>query len=512
MFDKRDAEASVNRREASGWGHAVFWPVGARWRGVLWFSAIFCAYVGLVLLFPVLEDDGVALLWLPNAVLVTALLRFRMRDWPYVYAAGLLAEVIGDLTFGVAPHQALYVGAVNVVEATLVVLCAALIAGGRNYVGLLSVRGAWSLAFAAIMVPALTGALGAVGVVWAFDVDYFAAWRNWWFGDALGLLLGVPIGLLLRDSVRSVARYRPVSMVIGVGATAGLLVVLSALLAVSGRAWSAQQVAIAIAVLVGLTFGTVGVSSAAVVITAVTLVGLSGDVRGLASILRDQVMLFVVFGAMYAIAAATESGNQTMRQLIRAREDVEKLNERLAFLSRTDELTGLSNRRVLSERLDLLWAWCVRELRPVAMLMVDIDCFHQYNEAYGHVAGDTAISRIASVVRDSAQRKTDLVVRYGGEEFLIVFADATFEHARESADRIHKQVRDLNIEHSRSWVAPIVTVSIGVLAVERADSGSAINALECCDALLYKAKETGRNRTVAEQLQMPDSVEESSLS
>lgn len=260
MVRTHDAGLSVNHDR---WGQAVFWPVGARWRGVIWLASIFGAYVGLVSLFPILESDGVALLWLPNAVLVTALLKFRPRDWPYVYAAGLVAEVLGDLTFDVTPPQSLCVGAVNAVEATLFVLCAALIAGSRNGVGLVSVRGAWALVVASILIPAVTGALGASVIVWTYDVEYFAAWRNWWFGDALGLLLGVPIGLLLRDAIPSVARSRPVSMVVAVAAMAGLLSVLSAVLAASGRAWSAQQVAIALAVLVALTFGAVGVPAAA---------------------------------------------------------------------------------------------------------------------------------------------------------------------------------------------------------------------------------------------------------
>lgn len=138
--------------------------------------------------------------------------------------------------------------------------------------------------------------------------------------------------------------------------------------------------------------------------------------------------------------------------------------------------------------------------------MVDIDCFHQYNETYGHLRGDEVIRRIGSVIRGSARRKTDLVVRYGGEEFLIVLADTTFEYAKEEAGRIHAAVQDLDIEHSRSSVALMLTVSIGVLAVESAVAGSAISALEYCDALLYQAKGAGRNRTVAERLQLSESL------
>ena len=113
------AECNPTGRADDRWGRAVLWPVGARWRGFVWLLVIFGAYVGAVALYPYLESGGVALLWLPDAVLVTALLRFQPRDWLFVYPVALLAEVVGDLTFNVAPHQALYFGLVNAVEATL---------------------------------------------------------------------------------------------------------------------------------------------------------------------------------------------------------------------------------------------------------------------------------------------------------------------------------------------------------------------------------------------------------
>lgn len=474
-----------------GWGRAVFWPHGARWRGGMWFLIIFCVYAGFAFLYPFTETGGVALLWMPNAVLVTALLRFRPRDWPYVYAAGLVAEVAADLTFDVAPHQGLYFGFVNAIEATLVLLCAALIAGGRNNIGLLSVRGVAAVIIASVMVPALTGAIGAIGSVWTFGSDYFTAWRIWWFGDSLGLMVAIPVGLLLRDAVRSVALRRPTPVAIGGAGAATLMLVVSATLAASGIPWGAQQTALAAAVLLSLTFGAVGAPIAAAATATATLIGLAQG-EGFGTTQQEQALLFVVFAAIYSIAATTESADRTLAQLSKAR-------NQLAIQSRTDELTGLSNRRVLDENLELLWAWCVRESKPVAMLMVDVDCFHQYNATYGHLAGDSVLKRLAAVFQDAASRKTDLIIRYGGEEFLIVLPDANLDHAGKLANRIHQQVRDLNIENSSSFVDSMLTVSIGALAVPQAKHGSAIAGLERCDGLLYEAKHTGRNRTVAVQ-------------
>ena len=487
------------RHDHQEWGLAVLHPVGARWRGYVRLLGIFAAYAGAVALYPYIESGGVALLWLPNAVLATVLLEFRPRDWPYLYTAALLAELVGDLTYGVAPHQALYFGVVNAVEATLFVLVARLIGGGRNNVGLLSVRPALALVLAAVTIPALIGSLGAIGSVWAFGADYFTAWRNWWLGDSLGLLVGVPIGLLRRDARRSVALHRRRPLAVAGGGAAAVMTTLTVILAAAANPWAAQQTGVATAVLLALTFGAVGAPVAAVTAPVVTLIGFA-NAASLSSVTTEQTLLFVVLAAVYLIAAASESAYHAMVGLSRARKALEYANAQLAYLSRTDELTGLSNRRALAQELEMLWAWCVRESRPIAMLMVDIDFFHEYNATHGHLAGDSTIKRIAGVIESSRRRSTDLAVRYGGEEFLLVLPGATVAYARATADRIQQGVRDLNIPHTTSPVASTVTVSIGVLTriCPTADSASA--DLERCDRLLYRAKQTGRNRAVVESI------------
>lgn len=315
---------------ARGWGDAVFWPVGARWHGAIWALVIFFAYAGAVMLYPWFGD--ISVVWLPNAVLVTALLRFRPPDWPFVYAAGLAAEIVADRTFDMGLIQSLPLGLVNDVEATLFVLVAAVIAGGRNNIGLLSVRGALALVVSSVTVPVMTGSIGAAIVEssWTFGADYLTAWRNWWFGDSLGLLVGVPAGLLLRDAGRSVGRRRARSLTAVGGGTGVLLLVLSTALALNGRTWGAQQTALAAGTLLALTFGTIGAPIGALSAITVTVIGVSKHVDDLGSIPRDQVLLFMVFAAIYAIAATTESVDQALGQVSRANNQLANANARLS--------------------------------------------------------------------------------------------------------------------------------------------------------------------------------------
>lgn len=301
----------------SDWGRAAFWPLGARWHGIIWFLAISGAYLMTIVLYPL--SSGVALVWMPNAVLVTALLRYRPRDWVYVCAAGPPAELVGDLVFGYGPSASLPLGAVNAAEAVLVVLVAARIAGGRPNIGLLSLRGTLGLVVAAVTVPALTGILGALIVSdWTFGTDYLTQWRNWWFGDSTGLLVGVPIGLLLRDARSSVARCRSRRRALASGSGAAGLIAIAAALAANGNAWGAQQTALGAAILLALAFGAVGAPIAAAATTTVTIIGVARGAKVVDSVPVDQILLFVVVAAIYAIAATTEVAEQALATRDRA--------------------------------------------------------------------------------------------------------------------------------------------------------------------------------------------------
>lgn len=495
--------ANLSTAGHGGWGGAAFWPVGARWRGLAWLFVIFSAYVGAVTLYPLLEAGGVALLWLPNAVLVTALLRFRPGDWVYAYAAALAAEVVGDLTFGVAPHQAVYFGAVNAVEASLFVAVAALIAGGRGKIGLLSVRSAVAVVLAAVLVPAATGSLGAIGSVWTFEAAYLTAWRNWWFGDSLGLLAGVPLGVLLRDAVSSVARRRPCPLAVAGGVPAALLAASAAILAANGNAWAAQQTAIGSAVLLALTFGAVGAPAAAGLTTVVTLVGAARGDEGFDSVARDQILLFMVFAAIYAIASTTESADRAMALVSRARDDLEIANKQLSNkhaelldahrklerLARFDTLTGMVNR---SEVLARLRSALRRRRTPgseLGVLFCDIDNFKGINDAWGHATGDFVLSLVTQRIRECL-RDSDTIGRLGGDEILVLIPGL---HNLDEVKMVAEKIR-VNVDQPvyRSGKCFGVTLSIGATLAVAGESAATLIAR--VDTAMYQAKQEGRNR------------------
>jgi diguanylate cyclase (GGDEF)-like protein len=166
----------------------------------------------------------------------------------------------------------------------------------------------------------------------------------------------------------------------------------------------------------------------------------------------------------------------------------------LGEMADRDGLTGVYNRRRLDAHLQRAWQQGIREQRPMALLMIDIDCFKPFNDRYGHQAGDEALKAVAGVLMGAARRPLDFVARYGGEEFIVVLYDTTHEYAAELAGQIHEGVRRLGIPHVASSVSRVLTVSVGVAYVVPVAGRSAEGFVQLADEALYAAKHGGRDR------------------
>jgi diguanylate cyclase (GGDEF)-like protein len=169
-------------------------------------------------------------------------------------------------------------------------------------------------------------------------------------------------------------------------------------------------------------------------------------------------------------------------------ESLRKHHDELERLSTTDTLTGLSNRRHLMDLLSLEMDRAKRAGQAFSILMLDVDHFKKYNDSHGHQAGDEVLARVGAVLRDSI-RPYDCAARYGGEEFLVMLSATSLDRARESAERIRKQVR------AEQFDGGSVTVSIGV-AEYPSQGNTAESVIGQADAALYEAKRAGRDRVM----------------
>ncbi len=161
-----------------------------------------------------------------------------------------------------------------------------------------------------------------------------------------------------------------------------------------------------------------------------------------------------------------------------------------------DGLTGIQNRRMFDHHIQRAWSQAVRDAQRVAVLLVDIDCFKDYNDRYGHQAGDECLRAVAVSLSQCARRPMDFVARYGGEEFAVILYEATREYVAEVLTRIQRSIAELNIPHEASRVASRLTVSIGAAFVLPGANRTHEGLIQLADEALYSAKEQGRNRLV----------------
>jgi diguanylate cyclase (GGDEF)-like protein len=169
------------------------------------------------------------------------------------------------------------------------------------------------------------------------------------------------------------------------------------------------------------------------------------------------------------------------------------LNQHLERLSREDSLTGLANRRYFDERLKMEWDRCLREKKPLSVILLDIDYFKQYNDHYGHLSGDHCLTMISRALKKEASRPAELVGRYGGEEFILLYPNIDATQIKNTLVRIQQRIVDLGIPHEGSKVKKVVTASLGAATVYPVKSLDPEKLVSAADQMLYKSKENGRN-------------------
>ncbi len=184
----------------------------------------------------------------------------------------------------------------------------------------------------------------------------------------------------------------------------------------------------------------------------------------------------------------------SQQALLRSEGQLREANALLSELSIRDGLTGLYNRRRFDEVFEMEWRRSLRSMRPLALLMIDVDCFKDLNDTYGHQRGDDCLREIARVLEGQPRRGHDMVARFGGEEFAVLLPGADVAGALRIGENIRRAVEGQKMEHKRSLVGPWVTVSVGVSGCIPETSETPESLLYDADMALYVAKQLGRNR------------------
>jgi len=174
-------------------------------------------------------------------------------------------------------------------------------------------------------------------------------------------------------------------------------------------------------------------------------------------------------------------------------ESLQKTNIQLQQQNIIDDLTKIANRRHFDETLEKEWLRAKRLRTSLALLMIDIDFFKQYNDTFGHLKGDECLKQIATVLNNNLNRPGDFVARYGGEEFCILIPETDLDGAIIFAEKVHSAIIELKIDNPGSEVSKYLTISIGIAAIVPKHDDSYMDLVYTSDKALYKAKADGRN-------------------
>ncbi|BDT66823.1 hypothetical protein os1_09880 [Comamonadaceae bacterium OS-1] len=461
--------------------------------------------VKLTLFFAVTPETE-AVVWLPNAVLLAALLRYQgQRGWAMAMLT-TSSDVLAT-TSAFPLGSSVLLGLVNLAE---VLLAYGLMRRMQVSRGLQRFEDFGKFIAAGPIVAALLAALLASAVLLHLDgsitTPYLTLVRVWWFGDALGLLIYTPLLLSFSGPVRSApTRFTLLD---------GTIVLLG--LALAGLVFTAQggevggvsvtpDLLLPPVLYLAVRFGVRWTALAVALISLATAWVLTtghqpfGAVDVHLEIVRAQEFIFTLctVGIGFAILL-TELKTHERRLEDKVRERTQALeasNARLASLSATDGLTGIANRRRFDEVLASEWSRAARNSQPLALVMLDIDFFKAYNDHYGHLAGDDCLRHVARVLAAHLHRGGDLVARYGGEEFVLLAPVRDAADALHIAETARQALVALALPHAASPLGT-VTASLGV-SLHIPVVGEATELLvQQADLALYQAKALGRNQTV----------------
>jgi diguanylate cyclase (GGDEF)-like protein len=208
-------------------------------------------------------------------------------------------------------------------------------------------------------------------------------------------------------------------------------------------------------------------------------------------------LFFCVIILLLVLYRTNRTEGKRLETLVKKRTaELEAQHELLEYMSLTDPLTDLPNRRNFDMRLDIEWRIAIREKQKISFLMLDIDHFKIYNDKYGHQHGDKILCLISRTIEETLKRPGDFVARWGGEEFAVLLSNTDINGASKIAESIRSNIEKINVSANSSSMDKL-TISIGVNTQAPGQNSSLESFISVADEELYRAKETGRNKVCA---------------
>jgi len=435
--------------------------------------------------------DGWTIIWPLNGVTVALLLMRPRSSWLWMLLGVEIGTGVGEcLIEDFSPGMEFFQRICSAIE---VVICAWLLPPCTTVDQWLRVPKIFRKVVVALMLgPGISGVLAAILFHVAKGQPYLVAFNNWATADGLGIAATMPLVLSAR-SPQMQALFKPQAL-------PRTLLVLGLVFAGTAVVFSVSRYPLVFLLypLLLLADSQLAFAGSAIAVAGVCPIAMYFTTRSMgpfgewpADLWVPGNMALQIFFAFHMTALFPASvlfmERRTMAEELRAS------NARLTVLAAMDGLTGIANRRSFDERLNEEWRRASRLRAPLSIAMIDLDNFKQFNDLYGHVAGDKCLRAVADVLVSQIHRPEDVVARFGGEEFAMLLPNTNAEGTALVAERIRKAVVDLGVSHLGStW--EVVTVSIGHTTLIPVHGDGQSEFIQLADTALYQAKHAGRNR------------------
>ena len=458
------------------------------WQAVLLAVAYFVA-AKLSLLFAIPPGHATAV-WPPSGIALAAMLLLGNRIWPGVW----LGATLVNYTVNSSLTLALVMGTGNALEALAGAMLIRRYVGvprrfehGRDVITFVAVAAASCTIAATVAVLSMT-AMGLVS--WP---DFLSNWWTWWQGDVTGIIIVTP--LILSWRLRRTAHWSRQKKLETF--CFGSLLLIVTLVVFSDATGFLSPFPLTFTIMPFMIWAGFRLSQR-VVTTATAVVSAFAvhyTVNGIGPFalwsMNESLLILLAFISTIVVTSLVLSALRIERG--RAMDELERAMIGLREQAITDPLTGLYNRRYLWEFLRREWIRAKRKDNSLAVIMIDLDHFKRINDTHGHQAGDFVLTAIAGLLRNQI-RSSDIVCRYGGEEFALVLPEASLDNVRLRAEHIRAAIKRLDFRHEGVPLGGI-TASLGVaLFPHHADSPDSL--IRAADEALYAAKGVGRDRIV----------------
>jgi diguanylate cyclase (GGDEF)-like protein len=460
------------------------------------FASDLCCLLGLIVLYwgadTLLSDfalgDGWQIFWPLNGLNIALLISQPRRRWPWLLAGIELGTGLSELL----QHNTF---TTTLVQRTLsmseVLLSAWLLPPVTTLYSWLRTPNLYFRFAAAVTVgPLVTGLLAAVYFHRISSESWLSAFTSWGVADAIGIAAVLPLALAFGapEARAAFTRRRPIVSTVTL---AGALLIATSIFTTSHYPliFILYPLLMLVDWLLGVLGSTIMLCAACIVAVFLTEHGYGpfAHPERLGMSRESALQLYLGFHLMGFLPVSILFLEQR-----RMAQELRRALARAAAQAAVDSLTGIANRRTLDQRLEEDWRRAMRTQTPLALMMIDVDHFKQFNDAFGHRAGDDCLRAIAQALTQHVQRAGELVARFGGEEFVVLLPEVDASRANRIAEVIRVAVYELGIAHPHADNHR-VTVSVGCAALVPHAGEDCHRLVDLADQMLYLAKRAGRN-------------------